>query len=675
MLPRQIPFLLLSFLALFATGCAEVTVNSPDSDTVYTEPPTEFSVSWSNDILGNGFKAFLNGENITADFTQENSTATVPGADLADFLKHGENIFTVSSPATRIVSFTMDLEGPTVHITGTEEVGGNLEVTGYLDDPSPVVSLDYEDDNGNSGSITVTDNAFSATIPDNDPTSITFTALDAVGQTSETTFLRTDAGLVQNTIGMRINSSALEFASAVAPDILSEVDLIALIAGDGEPVFDFSALFVTFEFFIDPDPDGAGVGDPSLDVTHLNLSASGSADLRVDMTLENAYIPTRACVDPPLLPAICVYVVLTADELSVSDVDLDVGAGTGDQFGQIVVNDASIGDLNVTDAGLITFFFGLPIDSSVLDFLNVTDLLVNLLSGLISDLISGPITGAIQEMLADLPLNFDIELDVGNGIRVVNAVGHFDEIGRENDSLLIKLGAGLTTSTPADVPEPLGIRYYGEAPNPGQQAQSGTAYDFGFALSATFMNQLLDTIYRAGMLNLTIDMAEGTQGFAATRVTIDPAAPPFVSVINNALGMGSLSLHDFSMRVETKASAEAEYELLFAATINMTAPFDLIEGEENTLGVDISTLVNIDVVSVDEEGSVPVSTSMVDTLVTLAAPFIIPTLSEVMSNIELPVILGLSVNVQEIWAEPAGGTFMVAGDLLTVEEMAALEEE
>lgn len=669
MLPRRIHFLLLSMLALFATGCAEVTITSPDSETVYTEPPAEFNVSWENDVLGNGFKAFLNGENVTSAFTQSGSTATVPGVDLAAYLKHGENVFSVSSPATRLVSFTMDLEGPIVHITNTELVGGNLDVEGYLDDPSEILSLSYTSSNGGSGNIPLTDNAFSAVISESDPISITFTALDGVGQSSETTFYRDSSGLIGNTLGMRINSSALDFANAVAPDLLADMDLISVLAAQGAIWEETLLGLFDASLVIREHPDN------SLEISQVDLAVSASSyDLDVGLVAENIDIAGSVCMGANFFPLNLLNDVCQDGSLIATRVDIETRIDVGTSNGAITINEIAIVQDDVDFQGIQVAFnvFNIGDWEITLPAANIFDALAETLIGLLGGLLNGPVTDAVAEILADLPMAFDIELDVGNGPRAVTAEGYFNNFDKDASSLVLMMGTTLTTSTPADVPDPLGVRSYGSASVPAAEAQSGTEYDFSMALSSTFMNHLLDTVYKAGMLNLTLDMSDGTQGFSSMRITVDPAAPPFVSVINNALGMGSLSLHDFSMRVEIKTSEEAEFELLFAATINMTAPFDVVSVDERHLGVDISTLVNIDVLSVDDQGSIPVTPELVDTIVTVGAPLMIPSISEVLSNIELPTILGLSVNVQELWGDEISGTFFVSGDLLTVEEMEAL---
>lgn len=671
MLPRSLHFLLLSVLVLFATGCAEVTISSPEGSTIYTEPPAEFSVSWENDILGNGFKAFLNGENVTASFTQAGSTATVAGVDLAAYLKHGENVFSVSSPAARLVSFTMDLEGPIVHITNTESVGGNLSITGYLDDPSEVVSLSYTDSNGGSGGIPLTGNAFSALIPESNPISITFNAEDILNQTSETTFYRDSGGLIGNTLGARINASALDFANAVAPDLLADLDLIGVLAAQGTIWSETLLGLFDASLVIREHPNN------SLEISQVDLALSASSyDLDVGLVAENIDIAASVCMGANFFPLNLLPDVCQDGSLIASRVDIGTRIDIGNSNGAIVINEIDIVQEEVDFQGIQVAFnvFNIGDWEITLPAANIFDALAETLIGLIGGLLNGPLTDAVADILADLPMEFDIQLDVGNGVREVTAEGYFNNFEKDANSLLLMMGTTLTTSTPADVPDPLGVRTFGSATTPDSAAPSGTEYDFSMSLSSTFMNHLLDTVYRAGMLALTVDLAEGTQGFSGMRITVDPAAPPFVSVNDNALGMGSLSLHDFSMRVETKVSAEAEYELLFAATINMTAPFDVIPVDERHLGVDISTLVNIDVISVDEQGATPVSAELVDTIVTLGAPVVIPSVSQVLSNIELPSILGLSVSVQEIWSDQPTGTFLVAGDLLSVEEMAALNE-
>ena len=195
-------FTITLFILITVSACSRVNIETPEYHQVYIDPPAEFSVSWTgNPDDPKAFIALLNDIEVSSYFSlnsngesnsdSANNSAIVNGEALRPLLRHGINKFVVRSPGYSVVEFTEDLEGPAVHITGVTDLGfPSLQVSGYLDDPSPIASFGYRDMSENYIPVDLIDNHFSVILNYGLSGSWTFDATDAAGQTASTPYKR-----------------------------------------------------------------------------------------------------------------------------------------------------------------------------------------------------------------------------------------------------------------------------------------------------------------------------------------------------------------------------------------------------------------------------------------------------------------------------------------------------
>lgn len=680
--------LCVSLLVVFATGCSNVvvTIESPDEETVYTDVPS-FSVSWDENGTAADFSAQLNGVDITDRFDVTETGATLASdPTLASELRHDRNAFVaiqgqdlfgglipMTSRAT--ARFIADLKGPRVQVDSTEEnVGVNTLVNGFVSDPSGVASLTFSDSTGASGAVTIEeDNTFTLNLGYRDPNEVVFTATDNIGQVSTSTFYRSTSGAIRNdapvpndlsqTLDFRADIDALTVISAIAPELIAQLDIAAELVSP-DPIVDIGLLLFDIEAYI----DSAQMSIPIVDILS---SQTNGFDLDLDILIEDLDMDMRLCVNPLIGPTVCQEAFVNTTSLSALAI-VDLGASN---IGELVMNDMLFDyEIIGLEPGLNLFnldALGITIPQILQP---ITDALVNLIGNFLVDVLRPLLANIITDVLGSIPLTIAMEVQYAHeeSPRLIDITAFFKDVVRDDDDLVMTLGLR-NSLTLHDVTDPLGVRTFGFAPPTSTITPSGPEADFTFALSASFLNHLLHDLYLAGILNVDVPVGNinGSPAFAR----LVPNEPPHMSIEEFSLGMAELSIWNFSMVVEAQTDPEdpsAGFDTIFSATLDMDVPLSLSAAGGNAISVDISNQLSLEVVDLVMEGEGGDSTIINGLLSAISGP-IVNALSAALQQVEIPEVGGMNILPIEVWADQANGTFIIAGDLELAEELPVIE--
>lgn len=678
-----------SLLVVFATGCSDVvvTIDSPDEETVYTDVP-DFSVSWEGGGSAADFTASLNGVDITDRFDVTETTATLTDPTLSGELRHDRNLFVavqgqdlfgglIPMSSRAEARFIVDLKGPRVQVDSTEEtVGVNTFVNGFVSDPSGVDTLSFTDSTGASGGITIEeDNTFTLNLGYRDPNKIVFTATDNIGQVSTSTFYRSTAAAISNdapvpneltqTLDFRADIDALTVISAVAPDLIAELDIAAELVSP-DPAVDIGLLLLDVEVFIDD-------AQMSIPIVDIASSQTNGFDLDLNIVIEDLDLDMRICVNPLFLPRLCQEAFVNTTSL-IADAIVDLGASG---VGELVMNDMLFDyQINGLEPGLNLFNLdalgiGLP------DILQpITDALVNLIGNFLVDVLRPLLADIITDVLGSVPLTIAMEIQYAHEEtpRLIDITAFFKDIVRDDDDLVMTMGLR-NTLTLHDVTDPLGVRTFGFAPPTSTFTPNNGEADFTFALSASFLNHLLHDLYLAGILNVDIPVGniDGKPAFAR----LVPNEPPHMSIEEFDLGMAELSIWNFAMVVEVQTDPvdpDLGFDTLFSATLDMDAPITIVATGGNALAIEISNQLSLEIVDLVTEGEAGEATVINGLLSAVSGP-IVNALTAALQQIELPEILGMNILPVEVWADKTNGTFIIAGNLELAEELPVVASE
>lgn len=639
--------LFLSFLIVFLSGCDRLTVNSPSADGVYPDPPA-FSVSYTQSIAN--FAATLNGVDVSANFTVSGRNATAEGADLADLLQDGVNLFVVSAPAKKTVKFFYDLSGPVVHVTGMD---GNI-VSGYMEDPGGTVSLVV-----NSSSVTLGEgDTFSVDTGGGDFTE--FVAEDSFGQVSTTVFARAGLELVPS-ISARVNRSGLDFVIDEIEQIVADIDFSSIITALN-PLFDEDIFVASARV----NATGMSIGQPDVQLA-IDPSNNNQFDahievpnLRVDVSANGTavFIPWSASGN------------VTANN-AVFDALVTVGVSGGN---------ITVGISNVS-TNLQGFDFNINNFPGALESL-FNGLVEGIVEGLVNDQLEARVPELLAGFLDDLPID-DIQLPIADVIFRVNAIP--DSLATYSDGITVGLGGSITAVTDGGVAPTLGSRYVGGAmPQLGTATPSGTAFDAGAVVQVGLINQALLAAYESGLTHFEIGpSSEPVVTPAAVAVipsaddvvasaeelsfNIVPSSPAYVSLLDGSDSLASLHVDDFVLEFSLKQDGSSEFVAVFGATVNVDAVFDLGVTEENFLDVEIVGLPVIEVLSVTETGLINLSASYIEELINSFVPVALPEITQAIESVPIPSFEGYSIFLKDIWAADAELAYVaLAGDLIKV---------
>lgn len=704
-----------SVTVLLFSGCTRVDVVAPELGAVYLEVPETFSVGWEQRKSVPRFIAILNGKNVSSHFSVTTQGASAKGSDLQSLLQHGYNRFVIKSPALHVVEFQMDWQGPSIHLNAEKRFDG-VRVRGYVQDPSPIETFFYRESSGNTQPIELVDNQFDIFLSDANGSDYTFTAIDSLEQKTVETFSRRYEGDYKKTqfddsLALRLGMSGLDFVGAIAPDILDELDPLTMLR-EANPIVERNILGVIYRVH---------ALDGEFDLVELGIAPSANPymELDLDALLDIGYLTIQLCIQLQDLD-LGIFGTIVFPVLCFEQADLSAWVDISASIDIQTTNDGSLSvesfypDVRLWDVDLsftriedsfdafirvivgdfLADLFALVFDGIRAGIVNAISEVLQFINGAIEaifqvDLMSYIIIffaePGIDKIVGQVALAFDVNIDLGNNQpKNVRATTLFNNIYRDRNDLVVFLDTVLQTFTPADVPDPFGIRNDGSAMLPSGKAPDGNSYDFNFSISTTFLHQVFDTAYHAGLFSQDIVLdtrqtsdalllylgLEKNSNIAELRFRVLPASPPYIEMQANEEAMGRLVWQDLTLLVQSRAKQgeTAFYEDLLAIQVNLSLPFDLLVAPgENHLGLNVNGYADIDLVRYQSERILvpePFIKGLITTLESQLQPPLIGVVNELLSNVQLPSVFGLSVDPRAIWPQPQGNSFMVAGELV-----------
>jgi hypothetical protein len=650
-------------LLLAATGCSPVKIESPQFNDVFVDVPADFYVSWR--VSGEEtlpFDATLNGLEVSSVFQVTEGGASATGAVLLPYLKHGVNRFVVRSPGYRLMEFTMDMEGPDIHITEVDDSEyPAIRVKGYVDDPSEVVSFGYEYGAGYYRDVALNENVFEVLLDGNLSDKWIFIAKDSGGHINEAPFSGFEnnaAYLIQaeNALALKINKSGLDFASNVGPEVLNQVDIIEALKA-ANPIID-TLFIIYYRIYIE---DGTAeihwvdLAPSDLPGMDLDISVLATArDLKLTLCTQTLFGEKPLCLIKGTLEQVSFFT------------DFSVNLEGKDKTIALAENGLDIDTVLVgnIDTGNAFLSYLVTVLKDIITLFNVAFdeiFRVNIVGEIVEDIV----IPVVQKLFDPLLISSTAALKPqGQEVHEMHHSISFNEMFSTDDSFVVRLNTEIESSSIADVPKQLGVRDYGAAP-----VDVLKGYDFGLTLSTTLFNQALDMVYHLSALSLPVEHNGGSL-FHKIRYQANPLSPPFIKIGQSEQFMAEIVYYDLQLKVQVQRTEDSAFEDLASIVMEINVPFDLISVDaERSLGAKVSPLLNVQLTEVRLHGNELLMAAEIHGFLNRGikeawVPLLVGQLNGAIGMIQLPSIFGLRASPKVFDVDRKSGSFIVAGDLL-----------
>ncbi|OUS25748.1 hypothetical protein A9Q99_20015 [Gammaproteobacteria bacterium 45_16_T64] len=647
----------LLILVILVSACSEVRIELPTKDFVDDSQPETFQVSFTKGTPSD-LVLQLNTADVTSLFTTTEEGATALGADLAQHIFSGKNIFKASAGGTSTqVIFHYDTEGPVIHILNASHETGI--VSGYVADVGGVQSLALD-------GVAVTldeNNHFSTNF--SDLTSNEFLAVDGFEHQSSTAYARKDQEFVPG-MSARLNHGGIVFLGEALALALGSIDYQAAI-DQINPLLDFNIFGL---FTASTSLKNFGFDQPTIDLAVLE-----NERLDTDVDIPNFSIGIEVSGRALIIPfnlggTIYIDNVAFDSQLALDIVDKDLAL-----------------DMKNTDVHLDGFKIDFDHIPNILYIEDIISAIVggvtNLLLPLFVDLIEGAILPVASEFIGEIPIELDITTAEDETLHIKALPSFLDTF---DNGLTIDLGTAISAPTPSvDATPTLGSLYVaGETPTIGNTTPEGEAFDIGAAISSNVINQALFAAHEAGITTMQL-RPENTPGTdpegvsviqsedddiqTADRIgmSILPASAPFIKLIDTGSAKGVLGWHDLTLEFDMKRIGWEDYQNVFHITFNLDVAFELGATDDGFLQIGVEQLPNIEVLESTNAGLVQLSPAFMNKVLDYFMPVIMPEVAAKLKAIPLPRIAGYSIHPEDFWITGSGNNNLaLAGSLVKI---------
>lgn len=666
---KTIKILLFLLVATSLAACKQATITAPTSNFTDDELPSTFSVAFTGGAPTD-LQIQLNSTIVTDRFTVTNTGATASGADLADVIYVGRNVFRVTANRqVKQVYFYYDQEGPEIRITDTDHV--NHIVKGYVVDRGGIEGVWLD-----GVKITLDDNRqFSA--PFNPQTVNTFVATDQFGHTSETQFARRDSEFTG--ISARLNQTGLNFLIGLLKEAIAGKDVTSLMSK--KPTIEI----------LDIDPFGICALCVDLTLQEASIGRFETLELTVQ---DNERIATN--VDARNVHALASIHVrsglirhTTNTTLNISRLRINTNI-----LLDIVRSDLSLSLNNTrfnidgldvrlhTWGGLTSYMVNRTISM-------IGEAIIDIFGPVITILLDKIIIPIASDFIKDIPINLAlVTLDDGEKLNIRALPKFLDTYGR---GITVDLATKIWAPEPAaGVPGALGSLYVpGDTPTLGTTDPDGKPFDFGASINANVINQALLAAHEAGVTTIAIHpetyphatpeaiqvYADGAQFGEGAKIgmRIEPAAAPYIKLMPSDDGApGKLGWHDVYLAFDLYRPEWGEYRTLFGATFDVEVPFEINATEDGFLSLGIEQLPTIFISKTDNTGMILIPPSFINGTLDYFMPVVLPQLAAKLKAIPLPRIYNHTLRMNKFWIAGANSNSLsVAGDLVPISVTAA----
>jgi hypothetical protein len=662
--------LIATLFLLFLAGCSPVNIEEPQKNSVHPDVPDEFIISFTANQAP-ALMILLNGQDVTSLFAVGDGVVTASGNTLASYTRTGTNIFEVTEPGSVAPArFVIDRVGPVVQVLNVNSSAG-LQVAGYLQDDIGATSLAI---NGTTANLV--DGAFDEVVLEdvvnNSLSWVSFDAEDAYGQLSHTVFAHprgaNQSAMLPDTLQASITDNGIQFLiDRVAEPYLSSSDLTGGLVGTVIASTNGSVgtadVTLTGLSFTPP----AIVADP--------LASTSNARLATNVRMSRFTISVRAtaathAVDLP-------WPIPDIPSVSISA----SGTGIADNPNFSVTANLSLANnqfnVSASNASLSASNYSVDFTGITSIFEPIFDLVEPLVRGFISDLIRDQLTdrlpGIVEPLWAELPTGTDIPI-LGKTFNVdTNPTALASPAGV---IVSMNLDTHIKAMEPVTVPQALGSIYSETAlPALGNTTQSGGAYHAAAALPASALNQALLAAYYSGLTHITEAVAIGDLSAISgldqfigpddeVQFSIEPTSPAYVNLhdVNGALLQ--VGLERFSALVQVKKPGDADFVGLFSAQLSLSAPLDVGVGND-AVDVALDGIPEVTIYTTQVLNGLNIPGSLIETLIDVLVPKIIPTLAGSLASVPLPTFSGYSIALVERWLLlPDQDQVIIAGNLV-----------
>lgn len=662
--------LIVMFCIVFIAGCSPVNIEEPKKNSVHPDVPAEFIISFTAEEAPD-LTILLNGADVTGLFMVGDGVVTASGSSLASFTRSGTNVFEVTDPGSVAPArFIIDRVGPVVQILDVDTSDG-LRVAGYLQDDIGASSLSI------NGSLAAVDQgAFDESIVENivnDSLSwVAFDAEDAYGQLSRTVFAHprgtSQSAMLPNTLQASITDNGIQFLiDRVAEPYLTSSDLTGGLVGTVIASTDGSVGYANVTL------TGLSFTPPAIVADPLSSTSNARLATNVRMSRFTVSLRARAATHPVDLPW------PIPDIPSVSITASGTGIADNPNFSVTAALSIANNRFNVSPSNA-----SLSVSNYSVDFSGITsvfepifDLVEPLVRGFISDLIRDQLTarlpGIVEPLWANLPTGADIPI-LGKTFNVdTNPTALASPAGL---NISMNLDTQIMAMEPVNVPRALGSIYSETSlPRLGNTTLSGSSYHAGVALPSSALNQALLAAYYSGLTHIAeavpigeLSAISGLDQFVGPddeiQFSIEPTSPAYVNLndINGALLQ--LGMERFTALVQVRKPDAAAFVPLFSAQLSLSAPLDVGVGND-AVDVALDGIPEVTVYSTQVFNGLNIPGSLIETLVDVLVPRIIPTIGDSLASVPLPTFSGYSIALVERWLiTPGLDQVVIAGNLV-----------
>lgn len=654
---------LLVLLVLGLAACKKYTIVEPVADSLHTTAPATFTVTYKKQPAKLPAMQ-LNGFNVESRFTAGATAATAAGADLADYLKEGYNIFQVEPPLGPQVKFLYDTKGPGIVVLGAVEDAGNMTIDGRAIDEKGVASGTV-----NNTPITfAADGSFSVTVPRQDV--YTYNTEDTLGHTNTVHYA--DLSLQYDpSLTVRITQHGLDFAMGQIVNALNGTDLNSLVAGT--TLYDSTWKGLFGETY---GADGF-VRDISLSANSFGMDLQDGNQAGFVGNISNVHITLTLRMHNGFLPPTIINVGATAGPLDIDGI-LHLSVQDHAPVATISDFDYQIGNIVIDDVP--------PVFREIIS--GVSSGIANLFEGAIANAIQGALNKAIPEMLSGLIMEsytVRIQDHVPNNFDLAMAL-NIEQLETTSDSLSVSTSGNIIPVNPdMDISQPLAGTLFTFDQLPAAELNGN---DFALSLNSNVINQALASAHSVGVTHMSM-IGGGASDYAlqlglprdenfgpadAThRILVNMAAPANLKIRDvNGGAEPTLAVYGIEIHGQSKKKGSTVYTNDVAVRVSAEVALVLGLGENNKLAVTFrqAPSVKVEGVKIGEGAwSGPVVNAAANTLVATAIGAVMKELARPIENIKLPTFACMAfenVNITAVGEE--GGHLNLSGTLTQASE-------
>lgn len=416
-------------------------------------------------------------------------------------------------------------------------------------------------------------------------------------------------------------------------------------------------------------------------VTWWNLNAGITSatlgSMVIDLDAQNGYLDFFASITPfaigggiwgqlfPSVSFLTVNINLGMEASSSSaEIDSDVTLWVNS------TNDIQVGMAN-TDVNLPGFnlqIYGAGILGDVLNPVLgwLSPILETLMEAVLPPVMESQIPGLIEDALGDIDIAATIPL-FGTDIDIEALP---QDIDIDVDGMTIALESVAITTPGPNAPATLGAWRRSDYTVPTFPPTP----DFDLSMADNFINQLMHSVWQAGVLDLTMDSSElgldlaDLQDFLPlTEISFEtqPLLPPVVGPASGSTGLMELGLGDMMVNVYGDPGGTYGLMMQLAVTIEADADLTIDSNSEIQFGVGTPTVIMSFVTSDWPELNGEVAENLMDAVVDLLAPMLTDMLGGV-GGIPIPELPGFTLGAPSIYREVAPAYYITAAGNLVI---------